>query len=237
MLKTVLNRQYLLFVPAGDGPFPLIVGLHGGLGNPTRFNTNTQLGTKGVSRGYAVALPNGTGGTWNVGGCCGAAYEQNIDDVGFVQAVIADVAAQYAIQNPTRAFLIGHSLGGDLAYRVLSDRPESVRAVGVQSASVGALSFGVARRVLHIHGTADTNVPYNGGIGPITGQLHPPVRDTLAQLIAPLGVSATVNITGAVQDNYFGEPCWVRLRTIVGGGHDWMDESTDTLLDFFDGGA
>ena len=52
--------------------------------------------------GFVVVYPNGSGLlrarllTWNAGGCCGYAMRADVDDVGFVRALLDDLAARVA---------------------------------------------------------------------------------------------------------------------------------------------
>ena len=44
--------------------------------------------TLGDSKGFIAVFPNGVGNSWNIGRCCSTAQTQNVDDVGFVRAII-----------------------------------------------------------------------------------------------------------------------------------------------------
>ena len=54
--------------------------------------------------------------SWNAGGCCGAAAQQDVDDLGFLRAVVGWVAARADVSSN---YAIGMSNGGMMAYRLL----------------------------------------------------------------------------------------------------------------------
>lgn len=234
--RRIGNREYAVYIPAGAGPFSLIIGLHGGFGTIQGFDSNTQISTKGVRKGYVVAIPQGTGKSWNVGDCCGLASQLSVDDIGFLLSIINDVSSIANI-NKSRVFLMGHSNGGELAYRFASEHPEITAGAGVQSTSLGIYIPNKPANILHIHGTADTNVMYNGGISPNSGQQNISVSETIGRWVSPLTNSVMthkIKLNNVSEDSYAGsDGHTVKLWTVEGGTHAWMDFSTDSILDFF----
>lgn len=96
---------------------------------------------------------------------------KTVDDVGFLRTLIADCAARHGIATD-RVYLIGFSLGGQVAIRMLHDAPESLTSVALISATLpgpGNLVVAAGRDdpvpvpVVAIHGTADPLTPYRGG--------------------------------------------------------------------------
>jgi len=82
-----LERTYTLRLPSGyDGTtaLPLLICMHGGSGSGTQVESRSQLTVKAEQEGFILVYPDGTGGirTWNAGGCCGSAVNNNMDDVG-----------------------------------------------------------------------------------------------------------------------------------------------------------
>ncbi|HEU5288070.1 MAG TPA: prolyl oligopeptidase family serine peptidase, partial [Candidatus Limnocylindria bacterium] len=118
-----------------------------------------------------VAYPNGTAANavagelaWNAGGCCGLASSGNVDDVGFVLAMIADLQQTYPI-DASRIYLAGYSNGGMMSYRLACEHAELFAGIAVVS---GALNYSPCEpsrplSVLIVHGTGDLTVPYDGG--------------------------------------------------------------------------
>ena len=85
-VRNVLNvsgteRDSLVYKPAADASkrLPLMIVLHGGLGNAETMENTTGMDAVADSGQFVVAYPNGTGGsfafmkdkrTWNAGACC-----------------------------------------------------------------------------------------------------------------------------------------------------------------------
>lgn len=175
------TRTYRLYVPSSvtpqSAPVPLLIALHGGGGSGEQFEQVTGYDGLAESNRFIVAYPDGTTSdqagtaapplrTWNAGACCGIAQRMDVDDVGYVRLLIAHLAEQHPI-DPKRVFVTGHSNGGMLAYRLACQLADVVAAVGVQSATLEFSGCRPSRPVslLHIHGSADENVPINGGTG------------------------------------------------------------------------
>jgi len=174
------RRTYRLHVPQGYDPTrqrPLVVVIHGAYSNSRQMVERTGFDELADHEGFIVAYPDGIGVLgllqhWNAGFCCGKALADGIDDVGFVAAVIDEVSRALAVDQG-RVFLVGYSNGGMLAYRMAAEMPERLAGVAVFAATVGVRSStGVEHLlpkpagplpVLHLHGRADENVPYEGG--------------------------------------------------------------------------
>lgn len=192
------ERTYHLYLPSPlpKGPRPLLVGLHGGLGSGPQFEADTGFDGLAQANGFIAVYPDGTpirAGSdhlvWNAGGCCGIAdaAHEDVDDVGFVVALVHHLEAVYDI-DPRRVFLTGHSNGALLAYAVACAHAGTIDAVAVQA---GALLEPTCRpsrpvSVLEIHGTDDQNIPINGGKGPrdVSGTTFPPPLDALKTFAA-----------------------------------------------------
>ncbi len=158
-------RSYTLHVPTGldaGRPLAMVLAFHGGLGTAAYMPALTGFSRTADREGFLVAYPNGSGAledrlfTWNGGTCCGYSSRENVDDVGFVRAVIDDIAAHFPL-DPRRIYATGISNGGILSYRLaceLSDRIAAIGPVaGTQNFPGCAPSAPVA--VVHFHGTAD----------------------------------------------------------------------------------
>lgn len=172
-------RRYSIYVPPGlgaAGPRPALLALHGGTGTAMGMAASSQLTKFANERQiYAVFLEgSGTLQTFNGGACCGTAQSQNIDDVAFARAVIADIRANYSI-DPARIFATGFSNGGMMAHRLacaLADQLAGIAPVGGASGEfdgAGARYYTCSPSrpitVLHIHAANDRNYPYAGGVG------------------------------------------------------------------------
>jgi polyhydroxybutyrate depolymerase len=170
------NRAYLVHVPpraTAIRALPLVLALHGGGGEAEGFGGYAGLDRVADREGFLVVYPYGTGVlprrllTWNAGECCGYAMNQGVDDVGFLVAVLDDLARRTSL-DLARVYATGHSNGAMMAYRLASERPDRVAAVvpvaGAMSAEAPAAGAAVA--VLHIHSVDDPRALYDGGVGP-----------------------------------------------------------------------
>ena len=85
------TRSYEVFVPPQhrDNLKGLVVALHGGLGNGAIMAKQSGFNAAATRHGFAVVYPDGIGRGWNAGTCCGKPAERNIDDVGFIKALVA----------------------------------------------------------------------------------------------------------------------------------------------------
>lgn len=169
-----IERRYLLRVPASlrgnSSVVPLVIVLHGGGGNARNAENMTGFTAKAAREGFIVAYPEGTGRnkgkllTWNAGHCCGPAMENEVDDVGFISAMIDHVSARYTI-DPDRIYATGMSNGGMMAHRLGMELAGRLAAI----APVVATLFGdevVPRSgvsALMINGMRDESVPFRGG--------------------------------------------------------------------------
>lgn len=168
------ERTYVVRTPSGltrtSDRVPLVIVLHGGGGNALNAETMTGFTDKATREGFVVAYPDGTSRrgplfTWNAGHCCGYAMEQRVDDVGFIGALIDNLAARYPI-DLTRVYVTGMSNGAMMSHRVGIELSEKVAAI---APVVGAV-FGDEPRprsrvsALMINGQLDEAVPYNGGL-------------------------------------------------------------------------
>ena len=79
-------------------PAPLVAMMHGGFGSAEQAERAYGWDELANAAKFAVAHPDAVGRAWNVnGGCCSRPGRENIDEVGFITAVVDDVAANVAV--------------------------------------------------------------------------------------------------------------------------------------------
>jgi polyhydroxybutyrate depolymerase len=192
-----VERSYLVDIPEAarsGASLPVVLAFHGGGGHAGQFRSTNGLSDLASAEGFILVHPQGTAAapglpaaTWNAGFCCGRAAEIDADDVGFVEALLDDLA-QRTHMDPDRVYATGHSNGGMISYRLATEIPERFAAI----APVGG-----ARRVesvppraplplLHVHSLDDPRADYFGGLGPpFPGTdhrvQHPPVPTVLGE--------------------------------------------------------
>ncbi len=130
-----------LFRPEGDGPFPVVVMVHGGPESQWRpwFHTSfAPLTQHLLARGYAVAAPNVRGSTGY-----GKRYE-HLDDVRLRLDSVRDLAALQAWLGTqrgidgSRAVVYGRSYGGYMVLAALAFQPE-LWAAGIEMVGISSL--------------------------------------------------------------------------------------------------
>jgi len=246
------QRTYHLHIPPGDagGSWPLVLGFHGGASNGRAFAAASGLSDKADAAGFVVAYPNGSGErekllTWNAGNCCGYAYHQASDDVGFTHALLDDLAAALSI-DPRRVFATGLSNGAMLAYRLAAEMADRIAAIAPVAGPVALDRCAPSRpvSVIHLHGTEDLFTPLEGGVGPrsATRVSHTSVAETIRRWVAANGCPPEPNTaqlpdladdgTHVVRSLYGPgrEGSEVVLYVIHGGGHTWPGQRSNTFL-------
>jgi polyhydroxybutyrate depolymerase len=175
------ERTYLVHLPPGyDGsaPVPMVIVLHGGGGNPRNADEMSRMSEKADREGFIAVYPAGTGAlpgrllTWNGGFCCGYAMQHDVDDVGFISALIDGMIADYGV-DPARVYVTGISNGGIMSYRLAAELPDKIAAIAPVAGSAGGQSGEGSGMIINrpdgpvsviaFHGTADARVPYEGG--------------------------------------------------------------------------
>jgi polyhydroxybutyrate depolymerase len=247
------SRYYLLRVPsqaATGAPLPVLLALHGGGGNAEQFKSDSGFDGVGDREGLLVVHPGGSGLlprtllTWNAGtDCCGFALEQNVDDVGFLLALVEDLSRRTPV-DAKRVYVAGHSNGGMMAYRIGAEAGDRIAAVVPVGGAMMIDAFDPPRPVplLHIHSVDDPRALYEGGLGPPFpiggGQvLHRPVMEGIAAWVERNGCTPSFEVTeervGAPGSANAGQsarllswdPCGsgapVLHWTLEGVGHGW----------------
>ncbi len=227
-----LERSYRLYVPTGataDSNLVLVVALHGGLGSGDQFAENSRFEALAESEGFAVVFPDGVDRTWNAGACCGPAVRKDIDDVGFLAALIEHLGATLPV-NRERVFVTGHSNGAMMAFRFVCERSEMVAAAAPVAGSleipVCAPATGV--ELLAIHGDSDRNHPIEGGAGTrsISGVSYVSMDESLRRWISGLDCDAqpATRTEGAITTTTWSEchdGTTASLVVIAGADHPW----------------
>jgi polyhydroxybutyrate depolymerase len=232
------TRTYHVHLPPAWAatPRPLLIGLHGGLGSGLQFAENTRMNDLADARQFIAVYPDGVGGvagndelrTWNGGVCCGVAAREDVDDVSFISALIDELSNTYSI-DATRVFAVGHSNGGIMAYRLACELADRIVAIGVYAATSGleVCSPSVPVSLIHVHGTADQNLPIEGGHGErsLAGVDFPAPIDGITGVARADGCAGTSDqIDGDVTTQTWTDCAAgteVRFVAIAGASHAW----------------
>src|SRR5512134_2238968 len=189
-------RSALLHVPpqaAQERPLPVVLNFHGASDDARSHQQYVGMDRLADRAGFVVVYPNGTGPlpdrllTWNAGACCGPAQLEQVDDVGFVRALLEELPRHLQVDS-ARVYATGLSNGAMLAYRLAVEAPERFAAIAPVAGGMAAKLSAPRAPIplLHIHSVDDPLVRYAGGLGPPfspaeTRAAHADVEGTLAR--------------------------------------------------------
>ncbi len=241
-------RSYLLHPPAGGvgEALPLVVVLHGASSSGAEVERVTGFSVLADREGFIAVYPQSTGSglgrLWNAGFCCGPAQERQVDDVGFLRRVVADVALRVPVDRQ-RVYLVGYSNGGMLAHRFAAERGSDLAALAVVGGAAGVVAADGARQAmptprmevptLLVHGLDDDAVPYRGGSGRrgVTYFSVPAaVRVWVAANRCGLLPKPTEERQGTVLVRSFAGRAPVVVYALQGWKHDWPGRAQTTAL-------
>lgn len=239
------QREALVHVPTrfnGVRQLPVLLALHGGGGSASLMASDAYgLRAKADEAGFIAVFPNGVGAlggtalaTWNAGHCCGSARDRQIDDVGYLRALVEHLQRRLPIDRQ-RIYATGMSNGGMMAHRLACDAADLVAGVAAVAGTDNTVQCAPSRPVpvLHIHALDDTHVLYNGGAGPDAFPDPSKVTDftsvpeTVSRWTQRNGCSAVPQRVLAVPGAYcdLQSPCSggarVQLCVTETGGHSW----------------
>ena len=213
------EREYVVRSPKNDlQSWPITILFHGngGSAEPMIRNWDRTLPN------HILVSAQGYEKSWNI-----TKERSKAPDVEFVEMILRDVTSHYPQADDTKVSLIGSSNGAGMVYRLLIELDDTY---SIQNALAFVSSMTVSqyhdeqfwkrtdettsnydqpvepsgkRRIITIHGSADSVVPYYGGRGP--GGIHLSAHDTAY-------VWATVQgYRGDQRPDNEGKPCGEKL--------------------------
>lgn len=258
------DRPVTVRVPAGydpTKPAPLVMMLHGYGSANILTELYFPMHTIADEHGFFYVAPNGTFDShdsrfWNATDACCDFDHTNIDDVGYLMSLIADIQAAYNI-DPARIYVMGHSNGGFMSHRLACDHAETFAAIASYAGAVWSdptkCNPTAPVGILQVHGTADTEVLYDGDIpegGTLAGN-YPSAAGTLAiwaqkNQCAPAlndtGTTMHVDVDGTGSETsvsrHDGCPAnaAAELWTVQGAPHvfSWTQDGLEAVWSFFE---
>jgi polyhydroxybutyrate depolymerase len=234
-------RPYDVIVPAkyvAGTPTPLVILLHGFGFDGTVQNAYFGMQPLAEQRGFLYVHPDGTTNIigkrfWNAtNACCG--FGATVNDVGYLTSIIDQVSERYTV-DPKRVFLIGHSNGAFMSYRMACDRAGRIAAIASLAGDTWLdptkCTPSEPVSVLQVQGTADETITFTGGDN--LGAKYPGAQQSVATWAGYDGCSSATtpgaafdyeaNLPGSetTTELYAGCPHGidVALWTIQGGSH------------------
>lgn len=234
LIHNQLMRSFSFYIPASYTPgksTALVFNLHGYSSNADQQEFYGDFRKIADTAGFIIVHPNGTvfpqSGLqfWNVG----LVGNSNVDDVGFLHAIIDTLATAYSI-DADRIYSTGMSNGGFMSYHLacLSDRFAAIASVTGSMTSLTQVLCKNAKPipVMEIHGTADAVVNYNGSNGILS---IPEVLNFWIQKngLDPNSVIKTdvpdlnTNDGATAEHYYYPGQHEVEHYKVLNGGHTW----------------
>lgn len=231
-----VDRVYFYYVPTdytASQSLPLLVVLHGltqtggGVMDITNFNAIAE------QEKFIVVYPSGLNNAWNANMNVSVS---SADDKGFLEQLIAYFEQNFNT-NPTKKYLCGFSNGAFMSHKMACE--STLCFAGIASVS-GTMSDTVYSNcnpsnltsVLHIHGTADAVVPYNGGAA--TGASVDQLIEKWSNYLVcsnftsiDLPNTNLFDLSSAQRITYSncGNQTLEHIK-VIGGGHQWPGIST-----------
>ena len=242
------ERPARLVLPAdAPRPLPLVVLLHGYSVSATLQDAYFRTSQRARRDGFALLLPDGTfddseNRFWHALPGFGGMVS-DVDDVGYLLGIIDEAIAEHGV-DPARVYLLGHSNGAFMAYRIACEAADRIAGM----ASLAGSSYPDATAcppsrgvpVLQIHGDADDTIPYEG-TAEYPGALAMAERWAGIDGCAPTPTAAgTLDFDSGIDGAETEMQAWpgcdtgldVQLWTIRGGAHlpAVSDEGIDAVL-------
>lgn len=178
-------------------PLPLVMVLHGygasGLLQSVYFRLDKLVDSKQFLLVAPDGSPNkGAARFWAaVDGCCESGGKK-VDDVKYLTGLVEEIASVWSVDRK-RVYLVGHSNGGAMAYRLACEPTHPFAAAFLLAPAYFAADTRCAPTMpislRHLHGTADETVSYDGGSIDLLGP-------TLTYVSAPKAVEAWAKLNG-----------------------------------------
>jgi len=238
-----IQRNYILYIPElydGSSDVPLVLNFHGFGSNANEQMFYGDFRDIADTEGFLLVHPEGTtfigNQFWNVGF---PGLSSTVDDVGFTEALIDELATLYAI-DLDRVYATGMSNGGFMSFLLACQLSEKIAAVASVTGSVTQDTFDDCNAqhpipVLQIHGTDDGVVLYNGN------NLSIPIADVISYWVDYNNCETTPTTTtlpdvdvsdGSTVEHSVYEDGDNGITTehikVIGGGHTWPGSVINT---------
>lgn len=177
------NRSYYVYEPDGwneKSSLPLVLLFHGGGGNARSALHYYELEKTAEKHNFLLVAPNGTGEhkdvflTWNVNFGFGNAYENNVDDIGFVKMLIKKINKDYPVDTD-RMYATGLSNGAIFCNFLAAQPHNRLAAIAPVVGTVGGSEPKKKEIIMPpdpvapvavcmIQGIKDQHIPVEGGM-------------------------------------------------------------------------
>lgn len=242
LLQNGVERTWHAEVPPADSPQPtaLVVVLHGAGSEGPRYLDLQGWGELARREGVIVVAPDAVANDparparfrdnpriWNSGRAKPGEVRAQLDESAFLQLILDDLRRRGLVIDPARRYLVGHSNGAALTWKLLAEEPERwMAAVTVAGGLVNLPPrHPPIRPLLAIFGDQDPLVPIAGGETALlwgARRANPPVFETLGRWAASEGLP--MEPAGREEGPGVTRYRWGSLLSAIivhGQGHEW----------------
>lgn len=232
-----LLRHFVTYIPAtgaNSGKLPVIISLHGRLGNGKGMMRFADFRPLADQYKFIIVCPDGIDRSWNDGRGT-PANRKGVDDVRFIDELMTYIIKTYN-GDAKRVYVTGMSNGGFMSSRLACELSDKIAAIAVVGASMdGSMPYHPvsAIPVMYIQGTKDPLVPFAGGAmkgagGEIYGHEellalwadadHCDKKPEITNLPDKAGDG-----TNIIKEEYINKATGTKVigYTITNGGHTW----------------
>lgn len=236
------ERAYLQFIPLahdGETPVPLVLNFHGLTSNAGQQVFLTGFDAKAGQEGFVTVHPEGSlipGTDVTFFNTDISGESDMIDDVAFTAALLDELEANLCIDT-NRIFTTGMSNGGFMSSVLacaLSERFASAVSVAGITYPEGDCSPTRQVPLLHVHGTGDVVVPFEGGASSLGGEggtlegadvEFVPIPGEVDQWAEQLGCDSEPEVVAfsdeVTVEDFGGCDADLEFWIVDGGGHTW----------------
>ena len=232
-----IERTYILYVPDTYSPTigaPIVFNFHGFGGQASDHMLEADMRSIADTAGFILVYPQGAlldgSPHWNTAEI-GPGNKSSIDDLGFFDWMLDEIIAHYTIDEQ-RVYVCGYSNGSFFSYALACQKSHRIAGLGSVSGAMldDSLSCSPTHptAIIHLHGTSDGVVAYNG-----TGE-YPSVDAAIGywtthNLTSTSLTSQPVSSNGFTIERFFygggTGNVGVVLYKVNGGDHVWFDMS------------
>lgn len=227
-----VEREYLLYVPenyTGMEAVPVVFSLHGAGGTKESQYALSEFNLLADSENFILVTPEATAAIGNLTFWNQQSDPGRADDVGFINALIDDLASRYNI-DLDRIYLAGSSNGAFMALQItceLSDKIAATAAIKgyMTPDQLNSCNPTTPTAIIQMHGTHDPLVPY--GEAQATIQFWNAFNQTNTTPITstrPDTDPTNGNITNSYLYTNGMNGIQVEHLEVVNGVHDWFGE-------------
>lgn len=238
------DRHYYVATPSegfnAQKSYKLLLAFHGSRQAALSMQSMTAL--ESISKHYIVVYPQSKVEEWNEGCNCNKPNRLGINDLSFVEDVVADVKTKYNIIN-NELYAVGFSQGGLFTQNLMCNSQLTFNAIASVASPMSeqlSQSCQIEHKTnyLMVHGTADNTLPYHGLSHSNFGLIS---SEAAIELIAKQN---NINTEAVLDKNnhtstftFKNETHTNQLVAIIKGGHSWTYNHFNTskeVINFFD---